>query len=80
MVCTINKYIHPNIHVLSISPPYCSHKANMFPDIIVLDPFTTFQTYDLISCDITCDCSHVPLHYSRKLKEMKMKNKNKNRK
>jgi len=55
-----------NVHILSISLPYCFYKVNMFSDIIVLDSSTTFQTYDLISCDTSCDCSHVSFHCLRK--------------
>ena len=60
-----------------MSSPHCSHKANIFSNIIILDPSTTFQTYDLISCDTSCDCIHVPLHCSRELKEIKTENKRK---
>ena len=51
-----------SIHMLSISPPYCYYKTNIFPDIIVLVSFTLFQTYDIISCDH----GYIPLHCSRK--------------
>ena len=34
-----------------MSLSHYSHKTNIFSDVIVLDPFITFQTYDLISCD-----------------------------
>ena len=63
-----DKYTYPNVYTLSMSPPYCFHKVNMFPDIIVLNPSTTFQTYDFISCEISCNCSHVSLHHPRKRK------------
>jgi len=62
-----DKYTYPNVYILSMSSPYHSHKANMFPDVIVLDPSITFQIYDLISCDISS---------SKRIK----RNKNENRK
>jgi len=68
MVCAINKYAYPNIHVLSMSLLYYFYKVNIFPDIIILDFSTTFQTYNLISCDISCDHGYIPLHCSRELK------------
>jgi len=57
----VNKYAYSNIYALSISLPYYFYKINMFPNITVLDLFTIFQTYNLISCDISCDCGHVPV-------------------
>ena len=80
IVCANNKYTYPNIHVLFMSSPHCSHKANIFSNIIVLDPSTTFQTYDLISCDTSCDHSHMPLHCPRELKEKKKKKENRKQK
>ena len=77
MVCANNKYTYPNVHMLSMSLLYHFHKANMFSNIIVLDSSTMFQTYDLILCDISCDCSHVPLHCPEKEKENKNKTENK---
>ena len=62
MVCANDK------HILSMSLLYYFYKINMFSDIIVLDPSTTFQTYDFISCDTLCDCGHMPLHCPRKIK------------
>ena len=56
-------YTYPNVHTLSISPPYYFHKVNMFPDIIVFNSSTTFQTYDFISYEISCNCSHVFLFF-----------------
>ena len=50
-----------NTPTLIINLLYHFHKANMFSDVIVLDSSTTFQTYDLISCDISCDCGHMSL-------------------
>ena len=69
MVCANNKYVYPNIHVLSMSPLHCSYKTNMFPA-------TIFQTYDLISCDTSCNHSYVSLYCPRKFKKMKNKIKN----
>ena len=80
MVCANNKYTYPNIHVLSMNPPHHSHKANIFLDIIILDPSTTFQTYDPISYNTSYDPSHVPFHCLRELKEKKKKKKTENRK
>ena len=57
IVCANNKYAYPNIHVLSMSPLHCSYKTNML-----------FQTYDLISCDTSCNHGHVPLHCPKELK------------
>ena len=58
----------------TISPPHCFYKINIFLDIIVLNSSTTFQTYDFISCDISYDCGHMSLHYSRKRKRKKKRN------
>jgi len=35
---------------------------------IVLVSSTTFQTYDIISCDASCDHGHMPLHYPKEIK------------
>ena len=44
----------------------CNHTLG----IIVLAPFIIFQTYNIISYNISCDCSHMPLHYPKnKIKE-----------
>jgi len=75
MVHTIDKYAYPNIHILFMSLPHHSHKANTFSNIIILDSFTIFETYDLISCDY----GHVPLHHPRELKERKRKKKTENK-
>ena len=80
MVYANDKYTYSNVHVLSISPPYHFHKVNIFSNIIVLDLSTTFQTYDLVSYDITYDCDYMPLYCSRELKGNKMKMKNENKK
>ena len=69
MVYANNKYIYSNIHVLSMSLLYCFHKVKTFPNIIVLDSSTIFQTYDLILCDTLCNCDHIPLHCLRKTKQ-----------
>ena len=74
MVCADDKYAYSNIYMLSISPSHHYYKINMLSDIIVLNSSTIFQTYDLISCDASCDCSHVPLHHLRKTK-LKIKSK-----
>ena len=71
MVCVINKYAYPDVHILSISPLYCFHKTNTFPNVIILDSLTTFQIYDLILCEISCDCDYIPLYCPRELKERK---------
>jgi len=76
IVCANNKYIYPNIHML-LGLPYYYYKINMFFNIIILDSSTSFQIYNLISCDITCDHSHIPLHCLRKLNEKKNKKQNK---
>ena len=49
----------------SDSLPHYFHKINTFSDIIILDLSTIFQIYNFISCDILCDCGHMPLHYPR---------------
>ena len=49
MVCANDKYTYSNIHVLFISLPYYFYKINIFPNVIILDPSTTFQTYDFIN-------------------------------
>jgi len=68
MVHANDKYMYSNVHILSISSSHYSHKTNTFYDIIVLDSFITFQTYDLILCDIPHDSSHILLHHLRELK------------
>jgi len=45
----------------------------MFPDIIVLDSSTTFQTYNLISYNISYDHSHIPLLFKKKNEQEKKK-------
>ena len=52
------------------------HKTNVFSDIIVLVSSTIFQTYNIISCDASCDYGHMSLHCLRKRKR-KRKRKNK---
>jgi len=74
MVCANNKYAYFNIHMLFISLSYCFYKANIFSNVIVLDFSTIFQTYDLISCDTSCDHSYVPLHHLRRKINKKIKN------
>ena len=74
MVHANNKYAYPNIHILFMSLSCHFHKVNMFSDIIVLDPSTTFQIYDLILCDTSCNHSHMPLYYSRKRKRNEKEN------
>ena len=78
IVCANNKYIYPNIHIL-LSLPHYYYKTNIIFNIIVLDLSTSLQTYNLISCDTTCDHSHMSLYYLRKLREIKTKNKTKNK-
>ena len=75
MVHAHDKHAYPNVHVLSISLPHCFHKVNMFSDIIVLNSSTIFQTYDLISCDTSCDCNYLSLHCLRKQKQKQNKTK-----
>jgi len=41
---------------------YGNHKINIFSDVIILDPITTFQTYDFILCDTSHNHNHVFLH------------------
>ena len=53
---------------------YCFHKINIFPDVIILDSSTIFQTYNFISCNTSCDHSHILLHCP---KNQKKKNKTK---
>ena len=45
------------------------YKANIFSNVIVLVLSTSFQNYDIISCDALCDCSHIPLYHLRREKE-----------
>ena len=49
-----------------MSLPYCFHKINIFSDVIILDSSTTFQTNNFISCDTSCDHSHILLHCLKK--------------
>jgi len=60
------KYIcHPQVHhTITIRQIYCNHTF----DIIVPVPSIMFQTYDIISCDASCDCGHVPLHHPKENK------------
>jgi len=74
MVCANDKYTYTNVYMLFMSPPHYFYKVNIFTDIIVLDSFTIFQTYDFISCDTSCDHGHVLLHCSKKTK-LKIKSK-----
>ena len=55
--------------MLFISLPYYYHKANMFTNIIVLVSYNLFQTYNIMSCDASCDCSNMSFHCPRKEKE-----------
>ena len=71
MVCANDKYTYSNIHVLFISLPYYFYKINIFPDVIILNPSTIFQTYNFISYDTSCDYGYVLLYCP--------KNKNKNK-
>ena len=82
MVCANDKYAYTNIYMLFISLSYCFHKTNIFSNVIVLDFSTIFQTYDLISCDTSCDHSYVPLHHLRRKinKKIKIKSKIKSKK
>jgi len=75
MICANDKYTYSNVHMLFMSPPYHFHRVNIFYNIIVLDPSTIFQTYDFISCDISCDHRHMALHHSRKTKTKTKQNK-----
>ena len=68
MVCANDKYTYTNVYILFISLPHYFYKVNIFTNIIVLDSFTIFQTYDFISCDISCDHGHMLLHYPKKTK------------
>ena len=52
-----------------MSLPYYYYKANIFPNVIVLVPFTLFQIYNITSCDH----GHMPLYYPRKEKNPKEK-------
>jgi len=59
---TTNKPLSKLIYKVS----YRDYKVNIFPNILVLVPSISFLTYHIISCDISCDHSHMPLHHSRK--------------
>ena len=59
--------------MLFMSLPHYYHKANMFTNIIVLVSYTLFQTYNIMSCDASCDCSHMSFHCPRKEKEKEKK-------
>ena len=48
------------------------------PDIILLLSFSKFCAYDLTSCDISCDYSHVPLHHQNKKEKKKKSQKKRN--
>ena len=63
-----------------MSPLYYFYKINMFFNIIILDSFTTFQTYNLISCDTSCNHNYVPLYCPRELNENEKKKNIKSRK
>ena len=54
-----------------MSLPYCFHKINIFSDVIILDSSTTFQTNNFISCDTSCDHSHILLHCPKKKEKTK---------
>jgi len=47
---------------------YYSYTLN----IISLVSSTMFQTYDIASCDVSCDFGHIPLHHLRNRKEKKI--------
>jgi len=82
MVCANDKYTYTNVYILFISLPHYFYKVNIFTNIIVLDSFTIFQTYDFISCDISCDHGHMLLHYPKKNKiknQIKSNKENKNK-
>jgi len=51
------------INCYSIYITYCYNKANILLNVIVLVPFFMFQIYDIISCDILCDCDHVSFFF-----------------
>ena len=42
IVCANNKYAYSNVYTLFLSLSYCFYKVNIFPDIIILNFFTTF--------------------------------------
>ena len=48
---------------------YYSYTLN----IISLVSSTMFQTYNIASCDASCDCGDIPLYYLRNRKEKKRK-------
>ena len=73
MVHAYDKQSYPKVYMLFIGPPYYYHKINMFLDIIVLVSSTTFQTYNITSCDH----GHMPLHYTRKTKTKEILNQEK---
>ena len=41
--------------------------------VIVLVPSTMFQTYDIISCDASCDNGHMTLYYLRNKRKREIK-------
>jgi len=45
--------------------PQGEHTIAILLDIIVPVFYNMFLIYDIILCNITCDCSHMPLHQSR---------------
>jgi len=72
MVHTNNKQSYPKVHILSMSLLHYFYKANMLSDIICSSFFYhVLDLYDIISCDASCDHSHMPLHHSRKREQKK---------
>ena len=66
MIHATNNYSCPNVHASSMSIPYIHYEVAMqlTLDIIHLNCSSLFQVfYDITSCDMSCDCSHMPLHY-----------------
>jgi len=55
---TLKYIVYKVYHTVTTRQIYCNHILN----IIVLVPFTIFQTYDITSCDALYDCGHMSLH------------------
>ena len=85
MVHASNKQLYPNVHIQSMLLPCVNLMSSIrilcyiyMPDIILLVLSSRVQAYDFTSYEISCDCSHVPLHcqiikikIKEKLKEKK---------
>ena len=45
----------------------------LYLDIILLAPSPRFQAYDIMSCNTSCNHSHMPLHHPRNKDKRKEK-------